>query len=368
VSLAVRDSSLGHMLDQVESGLLGAGTPGYVNKVEIGAGQDLQFELVLGDEPGWYAWERERPRKLVIAGDPRLPLAAQLADERFAATVSVLAYRPGRRLTLLDRGAAEPRVLKGYRRGHLERMIRRYETAHAALAGQGVDTPAVIGRDPGRECLAMAHHPGDRLALTAEATDLFHLVGEALRGFQEHRPAPGHELFDRHAELAVLDRRAGRLAAAAGGLPGGWLELRTRLEAAQAGLPAAVSGLAHRDLHDKQFVRYSDHLTLLDFDLLCMADITLDPANFLAHLVLRRLQGAAGATQRSIDACGKKFLEGLGRNAEPGFWERLRFYQATSFCRLALVYALRPRWVGLVPDLVAMGNRCLDDLQRIRAQ
>ena len=56
----------------------------------------------------------------------------------------------------------------------------------------------------------------------------------------------------------------------------------------------------------------------------------------------------------------KQFLLGLARNEEPGFWERLRFYQATTFCRLALIYELRPNWSPLVPDLVTMGMRCLE--------
>jgi hypothetical protein len=64
--------------------------------------------------------------------------------------------------------------------------------------------------------------------------------------------------------------------------------------------------------------------------------------------------------------CGAQLLEGLGRNDEAGFWERLRFYQASSFCRLALVYTLRPCWAALVPLLVRMGERSLDDLRRIQ--
>ena len=145
-----------------------------------------------------------------------------------------------------------------------------------------------------------------------------------------------------------------------------WPGLRERLADAWARLPPSVVGLAHRDLYDKQFIQQVNHLAVLDFDLMSRADVTLDPANFLAHLTLRNLQDLPGATQRSIDAGGRKFLQGLERNEEPGFWERLRFYQATTFCRLALVYTVYPGWESLVPDLVTMGNRCLDDLNRIQ--
>lgn len=368
MNVAIADSSLGRMLDQVESRLLSTGTQGYVHKVEVTRKQNLQFELMLGDQPGWYEWEADEPRKLAIAADKKLPLAKRLSDEHFAAAVKILSYRPGRRLTLLDDSATRPWVLKGYRDGQLEKMIRKYEIAHVAFAGGGIDTPAIIELDTTHQSFAMVHQPGERLALSAESTDLFHLVGESLRGFQDHDPTSVETCFGHQDELAVIDKRAGRLAGVAGRLPDRWQELRSRIGSVEATLPAMVIGLAHRDLHDKQFVQHSNHLTLLDFDLMCKADTTLDAANFLAHLVLRNLQGAQGATQRSIDTCGKKFLQGLERTEEPGFWERLRFYQATSFCRLALVYALRPRWQHLVPDLVTMGNRCLDDLHRVQNQ
>ena len=38
------------------------------------------------------------------------------------------------------------------------------------------------------------------------------------------------------------------------------------------------------------------------------------------------------------------------------FVTRLRFYRATAFLRLALVYVIRPRWHGLAPRLVHLGS------------
>ncbi|MFQ6005296.1 MAG: phosphotransferase [Woeseia sp.] len=359
-------SPLKHLLEQIEDQLESTGIRGHIARLEITGEGVVQMELALGERRSWYAWENQALSKLPVATDDKLPLAARLNDASFAARTRLLSYRPGRRLTLIDYSGQKPRILKGFRRGHLDRMVRKYEVAHAALAGRGVHAPEVIEYDTANEALVMVFKAGERLRLSADTTELFYLVGKGLRDFQEHDALADECAFDSRAELQVIDKHAARLQQMGGQLPGHWPGLRKRLAEASAGLAPAVVGLAHRDLHDKQFIQQVNYLALLDFDLMSRADVALDAANFLAHLVLRKLQGLQGASQRGIDAGGKKFLQGLARNEESGFWERLRFYQATTFCRLALVYAVRPKWVGLMPDLVTMGNRCLDDLDRIK--
>ncbi len=354
-----------HLLEQIEDWLVSTGTRGHIARVEITRNGAVQLELALGERRCWYAWKNSELRELEVAKDRRIPLAARLDDPSFAARTSLLSYRPGRRLTLVDYSGRKPRVLKGFRHGHLDRMVRKYEVAHAAFAGRSVLAPKVLEHDTANEALVMGFNAGERLRLSADTTDLFYLVGEGLRDFQDHDALAEEIAFDGRDELQMIDKHAARLERVRGQVPEHWPGLRKRLADAWTKLAPAVVGLAHRDLHDKQFIQQVKHLTLLDFDLMSRADVALDPANFLAHLVLRNLQGLGGATQRNIDACGKRFLQGLARNEQPGFWERLRFYQATSFCRLALVYAFRPRWTDLVPHLTTMGNRCLDDLTRI---
>ena len=337
---------------------------GHIHKVEITRKNRLLFELELGGSKRWYEWIDDEPYEIKESKDKEIPLANHLSKSSFAAATRTLSYRPKRRLTLLDQSGNKPVIRKGFRRGQLDKMIHNYETAHEAFSGRGISAPNIIEYDYEDECLVMVYEEGERLRLSSDSADIFHLVGEALRAFQDHRPE--NKGFGLDDEMEVIDKRSKRLLKASGELPDGWKELRKRLEESSEQIPESAYGLAHRDLHDKQFVQHTNYLTLLDFDLMTCADTALDPANFLAHLVLRNLQEAQGATQRSIDICGKKFLQGLDRNEEPGFWERLRYYQATSFCRLALVYELRPRWQHLVPALVTMGNRCLDDLHRIQ--
>ena len=52
------------------------------------------------------------------------------------------------------------------------------------------------------------------------------------------------------------------------------------------------------------------------------------------------------------------------RADEPGFRGRLRWYQAATFLRLALVHGLRPGDRELREPLVALAARCLDDRRR----
>jgi aminoglycoside phosphotransferase (APT) family kinase protein len=169
--------------------------------------------------------------------------------------------------------------------------------------------------------------------------------------------------FRRRDELNVIDERARRMRLLGFAIPVGWQELRQRLEALCEEIPGIPLVPAHRDLHDGQLMRSSRGLGLLDFDLLCMAEPELDPGNFLAHLSLRQLQMPHRISDQSVQNCGRKFLDGLDAYHREAFWSRLRFYQASTFCRLQLVYALRPRWVSITPALGRLGHRCLDDLQ-----
>ena len=360
-------SAIKHLLVQVEGELLSSGIRGDVVRVEVTSKGAVQLQLARNGRHCWFAWEGGEVCELQATGDSRIPLADRLNDESFAADTSLLSYRPGRRLTLVDHSGISPRILKGFRHGQLKRKIRKYEAARTAFAGGCVHVPAVTTYDAADDTLIMTFESGEHLRMTADTTAQFHIIGEGLRGFQDSGALAEEPPFDGGDELQVIDKRAAGLQQLEAKLPEHWSSLRKRLAEALAGLAPAVMGLAHRDLHDKQFLQQPDRVALFDFDLMTRADVALDPANFLAHMVLRKMQGVMGATQTSIDACGKKFLQGLARNEEPGFWERLRFYQATTFCRLALVYAVRPQWAGLISDLATMGNRCLDDLNRIKA-
>lgn len=340
---------------------------GKLRRVELTRHGSIQLEWMDGGASRWFAWRNGQAEEMHVRDDRKLPLARVLRDAERARQLKVLSWRPGTRLTLLDGVGAKPRVLKGFRRGRLEGMVARYEAALEALGTNGAHAPDIVDVNESQASMQLVYHAGHRLGLSLENTDLFHKAGKALGGYQAFEPPGEFGAFDADDELNVIDKRESRLAHFGDRQPAAWLELRERLSRMRTRLPAAETGFAHRDLHDKQFILHGRQLILLDFDLACRADRTLDPANFLAHLVLRKMQGVLGATQRSIDACGERFLTGLAADETEEFWARLRYYQATSFCRLALVYRLRPPWRDLVAGLTSMGHRCLDNLRRMSA-
>ena len=183
---------------------------------------------------------------------------------------------------------------------------------------------------------------------------------EALRPLQA-ASTDGLPVHGPSEELDVVDTLLDRARRAGASVPPAFPEVRRRLVAELPPWHEDAGRPAHRDLHDGQVLEHGGELVLLDFDLLSRADPLLDVANMLSHLKLRELQGLCGARSGTVDACGRPLLEGLGRDSEPGARDRLRFYQAATFLRLVLVYALRRRWEHLGPDLLELASRCVDD-------
>ena len=118
----------------------------------------------------------------------------------------------------------------------------------------------------------------------------------------------------------------------------------------------------HRDLHDGQLLAGEGLVALLDLDGLAAGAPMLDAANLSAHFELRVLQGLGGADAHGAEVCGRALFEGFAVADTEGLHAALRFYQATTFLRLALLYALRPRWAHLARPLVHYAERCLDEL------
>jgi len=346
---------------------IGAMPDARLRRIDLGKQGNFLAELAIPEGQHWLAWNNSSLEAVNPAEDRHIPLGRLLNRNGPRPEVRILNYRPGRRLTVLDQGGSRPRILKGFRRSRFQAVVAKYEQAHDALAGRGIQAPEIVEIDDRHCCLAMAYEAGAPLRLSTESMDDFHLIGECLAEFQSELTDGPLEEWASDDELDNLDRQRDRHTLAGLAPSEAWRELRERLASVQRSLPDKVVGLCHRDLHDKQFIRHPHFLTLLDFDLLCRADVTLDPANLLAHLRLRQLQRREDATPVSTHVCGKRLLEGLGNSRQAGFWARLRFYQATTFARLALLYTLRPQWDRLTPDLIAMGHRCLDDLRRAQA-
>jgi phosphotransferase family enzyme len=295
--------------------------------------------------------------------DAKLPLAARLqASEDWR----VLSYRPGRRMVVLARRGERVDVLKGHRKSRSARAVVRQGFAERAMRRGAFRVPCLLQHDREHEALVFEYLTGREVELGAESAPLYARLGERLAVFQgdgvlEGDVARDLEAFGPSDELEVLERWKGKVLQVVGHLPPGWPEARVRLAQCAAPLPAPRLGLCHRDLHDRQVHLDGAGVALLDFDLLCRADVALDPGNLVAHLRWRALQGLHGADESSARALEGAFLAGLGREREPGFEARLAFYTVSALLRLALVYRLRPRWSSRVGELVALASAVLND-------
>lgn len=356
-------------LDRAKQYLGNRGEDGWIERIEIDKIGGLNLLLAASDDRVWIDFKMAAPRLSGPLDDPAIPLSGIVARAGPEYGFEVLNYRPSRRLVVSGRQNSVDVVLKGYRKDKCARRAGKKKMAAQILAGSGILTAVVLTVDSDNDYLVMQRLGGHRPMIRAQQADDFLLLGAGIHrmqaGTRELVQDPGAlEEFSRQKELEVLDERVRRLQLVGGDLPAAWSDLRQRLEDAAALIPQAEPVAAHRDLHDGQWLLGDGQPCLLDFDLMCRAEPELDPANFLAHLTLRHLQNRTQPSAHDVDICGKAFLEGLALPGTRNSRCRLHFYRASTFARLALVYLLRPRWQGVVAELVRNGHQCLDNLQQ----
>lgn len=336
--------------------LPGADPEARIHRIDVGT--DGTYDVTLDDPscPAWFRFAGGRLISLDPGQDERIPLAQLLVKRR--TSFEVLAWRPGRRLVLRSLGSGEPGILKGYRKRRGAKALRNHRIARLTSGPGAFLVPAVHEHPTVPDCLAFECLGGGNPPVRASAAGLHRAVGVGIRRLQQ-TPAEELDTFGVEEELEVLARLSARVERA--GVPRAtrWSEVHGQMLRAAEDLPPAQLAPAHRDLHDRQLLVTDGGLALLDFDLLCRADVALDPANLSAHYALRLMQSPPPSAAAEEAACTQALLEGLGREDED-FRARLGFYRATTFLRLALVYALRPRWAFLGDALTARAAEGLD--------
>ena len=339
-----------------------------VRRVAVERQGAIHIEVHEAGKHRFFVYEANELRELQPENDTKIPLVTELHRDGFAADHKIISYRPGRRIVLGPTKGEHDNFIKAYKKRRAAQAAERYAVALTACEPGGFDVPELLQYDPGLDCLVMAKRSGQAPEIAADAAAVWMSIGTCLRRFQQFRFTDGLQEFNYRDELDVLDERARRFTLCSPDLPGHWKVGRERLEDLAENLPHVVKGLAHRDLHDGQFIVAGETISLLDFDLICTADVALDAGNLLAHVKLRALQQRQEKGRSAVSVCSKAFLDGLGRQDEPGFEHRLLFYQATTFYRLALLYALRPRWTFLTDRLIDEGKRCIDAVNGLRAK
>lgn len=363
-------------LQRISTNLERLGYRGTLQRVDIGRKGSLHISLAVGGQRRWLAAGRALIRQnpgpdcsvtaISAAADRKIPLARQLSPSDSNPKLTVLSHLPARRLVVLDERGGNPTVLKGYRKGKGRRIADLYRLAATAARQGRFITPSPVTFNVLHEHLTMPLIEGQAFQIATERIEDFEELGAGISRIQALKPGRTAVAdFSRASDFEVLDERARRMRLLGCRTPDGWQALRDRLEQTSRHIVLAPPVPTHRDLHDGQLLRTDTGLALLDFDLLSLAEPELDPANFLAHLSLRGLQMPERISERCIQQCGKTFLDGMGAYQREGFWARLRYYQASTFCRLQLVYSLRLRWLGIVDALGTLAKRCLDDIEHL---
>ncbi|MDH3745007.1 MAG: phosphotransferase [Acidobacteriota bacterium] len=347
-------------------------TPGYedasgkLERIEVNGNGIVLLHLLPSEGELWLSLDGDTLKELRPQLDRSLPILSALQDEGGFERREILAYRPGKRVVVANSAA----VIKGYRRRRSVAAAKNHRLAEEACEGSATfRVPRLLEHSPETSSLRFERVTGERLDISATGSESFFAVGCRLRAFQEEgsktNAVKSLNAFAARDELSVLDRWAEKTLYATGTVAESWQSARDDLGSRVQEPPVSPLVLTHRDLHDRQLSTLDGGVCLLDFDLLCRADSALDPANLLAHLSLRALQRVGGADEASAQLCAQALLDGLDRSDETGFWKRLRFYQATSFLRLALVYGFRPRWAAICGDLIELGRRCIEEMREL---
>ena len=332
----------------------------HLKRIAVERDGTLHVEADGSGLPRWFSYEGSTLQELWPHDDKSIPLLAKGFVSDSALGQVVISYRPGRRIVLGLADSGGERIVKGYKRQKCQQAAGCHAIAVSACQGGGFKVPRLVEYAEDADYLVMTRQAGSSPETTIESKHIWAEIGSHLRQFQLSCGEDSLLEFSSRDELEVLDERARRFLLCAPRLPANWQRGRDLLEDLMQDLPAASFGLAHRDLHDGQFLVDGEVISLLDFDLLCKADVALDAGNLLAHLVLRELQTANNRGANAASVCSDAFLEGLARYREPGFNQRMLYYQATSFYRLALLYALRPRWAHLTDTLISRGSQCIN--------
>jgi hypothetical protein len=311
---------------------------------------------------------RRLPRILDGAGADLARETLGAATEAPAVT-SILAYRLERRCVLrIHIGEAGETtgsvVLKVVPRSRLARFVAGHERLHAAVEHRHdprtLAIPRILATDPELGVYVMEDVAGHSLhrADTGALVEDHARAGAALRAL--HGLSPGESpVRTVTAELDQLATWVDRIARVFPDLDArfrGALATVAESSGRAADLAPTRPALIHGDFYDKQVLCSAERTTVLDTDNLTAGDPAQDVGNFLAHVLLRRLQGRDAAAV--LADAGSAFLRGYAADDE-ALDERAGWWRQATILRLAALYLLRPRWRHLCPRLLEEIETCV---------
>lgn len=152
-------------------------------------------------------------------------------------------------------------------------------------------------------------------------------------------------------EIALLQRWVGLVNAVRPLLAQGMGQALERITRELGSLDTSVEKLTHRDYYDKQVLLKNESVILLDFDTLCRSDPAIDVGNFLAHIVLSRLQGLDASAEPE-----RSFLEAYRSTSGKSLPPAVNVFERSALLRLACINAFSGQWCHLTSELVALAG------------
>ena len=346
----------GHALTLIQAELRASDVESMVVRVEVRSNGRQIWALESEEGPHWFTYQSGELRRVIPAEDRKLPGASDLQPE------GLLAWRPGRRAVMEDQDGTS--IWKLFRGKRMKEALRRHELAFASC-GDGAHwrIPAILHVDHKAARIQFERIQGQALPVLRRHAGAWRKVGRGLSEFQEAADVSGLARHGRREELDVIVRLHQRYSGLFGARLEGVDRLLERLETSVAAAAAPASFVAvHRDLHDGQFLVSEEEVAVLDFDQLCAGEREVDLANLTAHFVLRQLQQLEQVDEADVRECALALLAGAGMGGDEPTVNALRFYQAATFTRLAVLYSLRPKWRHLGPTLMSYAAASIDEL------
>ncbi|QDV08189.1 Phosphotransferase enzyme family protein [Planctomycetes bacterium Poly30] len=305
--------------------------------------------------PLWFVYDNGRLQRANPWEDRKLPAAAECLRD------GLLAWRPGRRAVATSRDGGA--VTKLFRPKRLEDAVLRHELA---LAGAGRiphwQIPGIQRVDREAARIDFERIQGTELPVLGRHAGEWRRIGAGLAEFQRALDVSGLPRHGRREELDGIAQLHRRYSVLFGDRLPDVDDAVHRLERWVAKAPPRVSVAVHRDFHDGQFLVTESGVTVLDFDQLCAGEPEVDLGNLTAHFVLRQLQNRSTVQANDVRDCALAAMTGFEIDEDESAHAALRFYQAATFVRLAVLYSLRPRWRSLRGVLLQHASASLDEL------
>lgn len=259
-------------------------------------------------------------------------------------TARVLAYRAGRRATILYQSTNTQTqcgwVAKVFRDDRAKALARIHSAVNDQLrwfTGGSVRTTSPVGVvDPLKMMLFDRVRGGGVNGRDGLSLEHAHRTAEALTALHRCQP-PGLAPFVPADEVSVLRRWFQVIESVDSECAARWRSTLECIERMAANAPVVIAATIHRDCYNAQFLRTQRTTTLLDLDTLAKGDPAIDLGNWIAHAYLDAVRYEQA---HDFEHVCREIISAY-RRTRSVCEASLRLFTASAAMRLAMVHAFR---------------------------